>query len=471
MDHLRVHKYIWAVVLLLMVLCLPVKLSSQVSRSVYFLQHLPESNIVNPSFHPDKKFYINLPIISSFYIGFESPFSFKQLTEKWEEGDSLYIDREAVMGTLNEKNYFSFELYNELGRIGFGAGRHYFHASIAKVFSTKFSFEKELFALLLYGNADERFFGKRAQLDRSGLNMSSYHEFSLGYSYKINNKLAAGTRLKYLNGSFNIWTEKAEFMLFTDNQPNFAITASSDIILRTSSTISDFDNMIDQIEGYKWFDLSGNHGLSIDLGLKYNPQPNYELSASVVDIGKIKWQENVKNYVSANPGKEFTFTGFDINDFINEGQFTDSISFLDTLSSHFKLDKNYEAYTSHLNPKVYIGGLWRLNSSNELGVLLRTDIAERRIQPSFTINYTHRFGNWMALYGNYSIISRNFANIGFGLSLKMGPVQFYVLNDMAYAIIKPAEARNYNLHFGMNFIFGKLKNPTDKQGPDPSNTE
>ncbi|MCD4697440.1 MAG: DUF5723 family protein, partial [Bacteroidales bacterium] len=280
----------------LIFLLFPVMLFSQVSRSVYFLEHLPGSNVLNPAFHPDKKFYVNLPVISSFYIGFESPFSFEQLTKEWEGGDSLYIDRETVMSTLDEKNYFSFELYNELGRFGFGTGRHYFHASITKVFSTKFSFEKEIIALLLYGNASDRFFGQRAQLDQSGLNMTSYHQFSLGYSFKVNNKLTLGTSLKYLNGAFNIWTEKAEFALFTDDQSNFEITASSDIILRTSSTISDFDNMIDQIEGYKWFDLTENHGYGFDLGLKYNPNQHFRVSASVIDIGRIKWKENVKNY-------------------------------------------------------------------------------------------------------------------------------------------------------------------------------
>lgn len=435
---------------------------AQVSRSVFFLSRLPSSNLVNPAHHPDSKFYVNLPVVSTFYLGFESPFSFDNLTKEWPGGDSLYIDREGIMNSLDEHNYFSFEYYNELGRIGFGTGRHYFHFNIAKVFSTKFSFPKELIGLMLYGNADPRYFGQKIDLDQIGLNMQLYHEFAIGYSFRINKKLTIGTRLKYLNGSFNVWTEKAKFTLYTDNEPNFPITATSDIVLRTSSTISDFDNLIDQVEGYKWFDLTDNHGFGFDLGVVFKPVPEIKISASLVDVGKIQWKENLKTFHSANPGLPFIFSGFDINDFIQEGSFSDTLDFADTLINHFRLEETHESYSSHLNPKIYLGGIWSINKNNELGIMARGILTEEKIQPSLTFNYTHHFGDVMSIYGNYSLMPGNYTNIGLGLVLKFGPVQFYALNDMVYAVIKPREARNYNFHVGMNFMFGKIKEPKFK---------
>ncbi|MCD4664983.1 MAG: DUF5723 family protein, partial [Bacteroidales bacterium] len=113
--------YSFLVVVIVLLLLVPVKMFSQVSRSVYFLEHLPESSIQNPAFNPPYNFYVNLPVVSTLYIGFESPFSYNDLTEKWETGDSLYIDRESVLNALKEVNYFSFEIYDELGRAGFRA--------------------------------------------------------------------------------------------------------------------------------------------------------------------------------------------------------------------------------------------------------------------------------------------------------------------------------------------------------------
>lgn len=437
-------------------------IQGQISRSAYFLQHLPSSNVLNPAFHPEYKYYINLPVVSSFYMGFESPVTFEQLTSEWESGDSLYIDRVGIMDALDSKNYFSFEYYNELGRIGFGTDKHYFHASIAKVFSTKFSFENELVSLFLFGNADPQFFGKTMHIDQTGLNMNLFHEFSLGYSYEVNEKLTVGTHLKYLNGGLNIWTEKAEISLYTDSNPNFPLTASSSIILNTSSTISSIDNMIDQIQGYKWFDLTGNHGFGFDLGVNADLSDKFSLSASVVDLGWIKWKENVKNFKSVNPDVEYTFEGFDITDFLSGGSFSDSLGLTDTLRNHFKLEETNSPYTSHLSPKIYISGIWHLHTAHEIGAMVRTDIIEETILPSLTLNYLYKFKSLFSVYGNYSIISNNYMNFGLGFSMKYGPVQVYLLNDMAYSMYKPANARYYNFQFGINFLFKKLEKGTYK---------
>lgn len=447
-------------------------LKAQVSRSVFFLEQVPSSSVINPAFRPNCNFYINLPLISTFYIGFESPFSFDDLTNRWESGDSLYIDRETVLNRLNDKNnYFSFELYNEIGRAGFRVKNHFFHFSVAKVFNTKFSFEKDLIKLVLYGNANPELFGKHLEFDDTGLNMTSYHEMALGYSYRINEVLTIGTRLKYLNGDFNIWTERADFTLHTSDEPNYPITASSDIILHTSSTITSFNNMIRQIEGYKWFDFSGNHGYAVDIGFDLMPSEKVKISASVVDLGKINWNENVKTFRSEYPGLKYTFEGFDFEDFISGGSFTDTLQILDTLTNHFHLGTYHESYSSHLNPKLYLGSIWNLNKSNELGVLVRTDFAENHIQPSLTLNYTHKFGNFLALYANYSILNKNLANLGLGFVLKAGPVQLYLLNDMAYSLVVPGEARNYNVHFGVSFVFGKPHENTDLPAIDTNNQD
>lgn len=436
-------------------------LSAQVSRSVYFQEQLPEASVLNPAFRPHYNFYVNLPLISSFSIGFESPFSYSELTSEYENGDSLYIDRDEIMDALKEKNYFSFELYNELGRAGVRLGQHFFHFSIAKVFSTKFAFEKDLATLFLYGNGSDQLIGKQLSFDNTGLNMTAYQQFALGYSIKIGSRFTVGANFKYLNGGFNIWTEKAEFNLYTSNESNYPITASADIRVHTSSDISDFDNLIHQVEKYPWFDLTGNNGFGFDLGFEFEPSKDYKLTASVVDLGWINWKENTKSFISENPGAEFTFQGFDIVDLISDGSLTyDSINLLDTITNNFKLETTYEPYTSHLNPKLYVGGLWRLNKSNELGLLIRTDFVEERVQPSFTLNYTHRFGKVLSLFGNYSMLNRSYANVGLGFILKVSVVQLYLLSDMAFGFMQPANAKSYNFHFGMNFLFGKPKQKT-----------
>lgn len=441
---------------------------SQVSRSVYFLEQVPSSAILNPAFHPTCNFFIDMPFLSSFYLGFESPFTFDELTKKWETGDSLNIDRGTVLGVLDKKNYFSFEFNSELFRGGFRIKNHFIQFNISKAFSTKFSFEKDLATLFLYGNANEQFLGKEFFLSGTGLNMTLYHEFALGYSVKLADKISIGARLKYLNGSFNIWSEKMDFMLYTNENSNFPLTASSDILIHTSSTISSFNNMIRQISGYKWFDLSQNHGYGFDFGLDYEVTDKVSVSASIIDIGWITWKENVKNFTSVNPGAEYTFEGFDVSSFISNGSFSDTVDILDTITDHFGLETTHEAYTSHLNPKLYLAGMWHFTRNNELGLMIRTDFTEEKIKPSLTLNYTHNFGKVLAINTNYSYINKNYYNIGLGLVIRLGPVQLYAMNDMVVAIFEPQKARNYNFHFGLSFLFGKPEKRTDMPTYSPS---
>lgn len=441
---------------------------SQVSRSAYFLEDLPASNLLNPAHNPDCKLYVNLPVISSFYLGFDSPFSFDDLTSPWPQGDSLFIDREKVLSRLKDRNYFSFELYNELGLIGINPGRHYFNFGIAKVFFTKFAFDDDFLRLFLYGNGSPDLIGRRMEIDHNGLNITSYHQFSFGYGVQLSDKVTIGAKFKYLNGAFNVWMKNADFTLYTEPGAGYPVTVSSDIDLYTSSTISDFDNMIDQIEGYKWFDLSGNHGYALDLGVKYFPTEKLGLSASVIDIGSILWKENVKNFTSEYPGKDFTFTGFDLNDFIIEESVTDTADILDTLQVHFGLAENNSEYRSHLTTKGFLGGRYRLTKNDDISLLLRNDFVEGTWQPGITAGYRKKFFDFLTLYINYSIISRSYSNIGFGAIMEFGPFQTYLLNDMAYALLEPRRTRNYNFHFGIGFKFWKNKEKTGEEESDDS---
>jgi hypothetical protein len=213
--------------------------------------------------------------------------------------------------------------------------------------------------------------------------------------------------------------------------------------------------MIRQISGYSWFDLSQNHGYGFDLGLDFEPSRQLSLSASIVDLCWIKWQENVKNYISINPGSRFTFEGFDVNSFISNGTFSDTVDILDTITSHFGLETTHDPYISHVNPKLYLGGMWHFTRSNELGLLVRSDFTEEKVKPSITLNFTHNFGKLLTVNANYSFINRNYYNVGLGFVFRLGPVQLFALNDMVIALFEPQKARNYNIHFGLNFLFGK----------------
>ena len=51
-------------------------------------------------------------------------------------------------------------------------------------------------------------------------------------------------------------------------------------------------------------------------------------------------------------------------------------------------------------------------------------------------------------------MNRSLANLGFGLGYGRSPVQLYLVSDNILGFILPMSAKNINLRFGLNLIFG-----------------
>jgi hypothetical protein len=429
---------------------------SQVSKSTYFMGHLPVANSLNPAITPSNNVYINIPIISSLHIAYDGPVNYSSLTRKDVAEDVVYIDKEGILNAMGEVESISFDLFTELGRIGINKGNHSFNFSVAKVLSTNVSLEKNLVKFLLYGNGSDEFIGQEAFFGKTGFKASLYHEFGLGYAYQLNEKVKLGIKLKYLNGAANIWSEKAELKLHTDDQLNYNISASTDILIHSSSSYGylediSFDNPMD----YLWLDLSKNHGFGGDIGLQFKPLDKMAISASVIDLGMIKWEENVTTYQSKNPGAPYTFGGFDISHIIGGGSISDSITIGDSLTEHFAIETVYDQpYTTFLTPKAYLGVSYNVSKHDQFGLLIKGKFPENDFIASYTLNYRRTFGDILALFVNYTFRERN-NSLGLGMSLRGGPVLLYVINDFANAYFEPTKAAAYNVQFGISFVFGK----------------
>lgn len=422
---------------------------SQVTRSLYFMDHIPAANLINPSFTHEHKFYINVPVLS-IYNSFESPLAFNDITSPFPSGDSLYIDRDKIIERLGDRNYFAYDNYTEILKAGVKLGKSHIHLSLNQVLSARIGFDQNLAKLGLYGNGHPDLLGQTTEIDDIGINLNLYHEIALGYSLQLHEKLTFGFRAKYLNGFLNFTSERMHLTVNTDDETNYALTVSSDILLRSATGL-------DQITNFKWYDYDRNHGYAFDFGLTLKPSERLKLGFSVVDIGRIRWQSNVTNYRSVYPGVEYTFEGFDISTWYVNDTINNSFTLLDSLQQHFQLEENYDAYVSTLTPKIYLGGQFYLTPRDDVGLLVKSELLNNRIHPSFTLNYQHRFGRFVAVQANYSIINRTFENVGLGASVKLGPIMVYAVTDRAWGIFKPQESMTYNLLLGATLLFGNAE--------------
>lgn len=464
---MKTRKPIYKLLLLLALIGSGTSGFSQVSTSVYFMDHLPAANSLNPSFNPQNNFYIDLPLISSLYFSTELPFTYSQFTQRNVDDDKLYIDKTGIINSMDEVGSLSFELSTVLLRSGIKYRQHFINFSVAKVFASDISLERDLLGFMLFGNGNEANLGKQLTFSKTGFKASFYNEFAMGWSTRFSDKFTAGIKLKYLNGVLNAWSEKAELNVFTDPENNYALSVSTDLLIHTSATKGyledlDFDNPTE----YLMVKFSSNHGFAGDIGLSYRPVEKLQLSASVVDLGMISWKENVKSYQSKYPDKTFTFEGFDMSHLINGGAVSDSIAILDSLDEHFSIETIYENYTAYLTPKAYLGVAYNVSKNDQFGLLIKGKFPENNFLTSYTLNYRRTFGDVFAAFVNYTF-KKNFNHIGFGFSVRAGSVMLYAMNDMVDSLFEPTQAKGYNVQFGISLMFGKPNR--DKVPPKEEN--
>lgn len=442
---------------------------AQVSRSAYFMDHLFAANSLNPAFTPSNNVIVDLPLISSTYVSLGAPFTWSEFTHKTVSDDKLTVNKYGVISSMDEVGTLSLNFATQLGRVGIRSGKHFFSFGLSKIAVVDISLEKDLAEFLLYGNGSDAFIGRDLHFSKTGFKANMYHQYSFGYAVDISEKLSIGVKAKYLNGVLNAWTEKADLNFYTDPESNYALSASTDILLHTASAYGyledvNFDNPMD----YLMVKFTSNHGFAGDIGASYRPMEKLKLSASVIDLGMINWNTNVKSYQSRHPNETFTFDGFDISELLNGGSIADSITILDSLNEHFAMESISEPYTSYLTPRAYLGVTYDVTKNDQFGLLISGRFPENDIQTAYTLNYRRTFGDILSAFVNYTY-RKNGNQVGFGLSVCTGPVVIYVMNDMFNALLEPTQAKGYNVHFGISLAFGKPNRdelPDDGDVPD-----
>ena len=116
-----------------------------------------------------------------------------------------------------------------------------------------------------------------------------------------------------------------------------------------------------------------------------------------------------------------------------------------------------EPYTTGLGTKINIGGTYKLNNSLSFGILSRSGIYRKSFRQAITLSANAFVLNSISASLSYSIMNGSFANIGFGLGLRGGPFQFYLVSDNVSGMLLPHKTQSLNLRLGLNFMIGCRK--------------
>ncbi len=302
-------------------------------------------------------------------------------------------------------------------------------------------FSKGFIDLYHFGNGP--FVGEEMDLSHR-FDISAYHQLSFGYAKSFGG-ISLGGRVKWLSGVDNISSGDNQMSLYTDPDI-YQLTLSSADGAEFHSAGGIVYNGVDSIDvNYKaiaFRNLGSNTGFGYDLGISGDFE-KFHFGLSILDIGKIKWNKDVRTYTSAS---ETLYEGLDLLDFFNDE--TDIIV-EDSLKQLLSLEERFEEYETDLRTRI--NAVLGFNLTPKYGL---TVSYFRDLKSNYSgIGLVNRF-DFGRIQAHVSIASVD-SNLALGTALKLDlkPMQLYLTLDNALGVFDPS-ATNYSaLTFGWNLSF------------------
>ncbi|TXC78354.1 DUF5723 family protein [Luteibaculum oceani] len=427
--------------------------SAQTDISLFGMSNLYQKRYLNPAYQPQSKLQIGLPGISSVaFNGYNTGFKPGDFVS-FDGSTGGKVDRNEILNGLEPINTFGFVGNIDLFSLGFSLGKTYVSLGVRANLDFQTYYSKGLMELVLIGNGGDNL-GKRISLDGSGVDFSAYTEMTIGAAHQVNDKLSVGATAKIIQGQLNINTAELKGGV-TTNEEDYSITFDGAIDLRMNNLDLDSEDIIDIDKILEGLPNSPNKGFGLDLGATYLVNDKLKVGASILDIGSINWSEENAN-VYKNPNFEFTYQGMDFFDFTSgssdDGSFTE---LLDSLSAELKTDRSKEAYTTKLNTQVILSGGYKITPRSEAGLMVRNYLNRKSAKFAASAYYGVSLKDWITASINASYANRSIANVGAGVSFRLGTLQLYAMSDNLLGIVSPESAKTVQTRLGMNLIFGK----------------
>jgi len=405
-----------------------------------------QSSKTNPAYISKNKITVGLPNIHLNYYNTGGAFS-QFVVDYLNEENSINVG-DAINKLSDDGNILRGVSEIETLSVGYRIGKNiqlgFSHTQKTDVFM---DFPKTIAKLFFEGNG--QYVGETIGLNND-LQLMAYNEFALSAAIRFS-KLTAGVKVKGLTGIANASTSKNDLSLFTDSDV-YQLTLNSDYQLDVSTfgTVDDLSNFNIGVGEYNFEEIiTKNSGVAIDLGVTYEVNDKLKIGASILDLGKIQWSENVTNYSSS--GNE-TYDGFDFAQFNNN----DSISFssaIDTLENAFNFRKTNDEFSTTLPLKIYLTANYQFNNMLRFGGMLYNENYRGQNFSVVALSANAKLNKILSVGAVYSGRTDSFFNLGLNFVVNLGPAQLFATTDNILAAAKPYESTNVNLRTGLNLLF------------------
>jgi len=435
------------------------KLEAQQSNTFYLMHDVPQSNLLNPAVQISCRYFVGFPVLGSVQLNYSNTaFTYKDLAGS----DAWNI--QGVERQMHRRDLYTVEAGVVPVALGYRRKAWYFTFHIAERLQAYQIIPGNLAEMAVYGNGS--FIGNSAVFN--GFRSGAFHirEYALGISWNTDPNLNVGIRAKLMFGKAGLSTGQSRMSLGTA-EDNFGLTLNSDYTFNTSFPYTITSDSADNVDGIR-FDPAGidpvayllnrgNPGFGLDLGLIYRYSEQVTLSASILDLGIIRWKTELNNITASG---EYNYVGADLNAQLGTGAFISEA--LDSIFSSVDLTTSRDPYSYVLPIQLYLGGSYRYNDKVTFGLVNRNVLYRSKIHSSFTASATADLADRLLGTLSWSYLNNSLVNMGVGIAYHGKGYQLHAVTDNLLGIFFPFNTRTLNLRFGMNLLLGCPKNKKER---------
>lgn len=451
-------------------------LQAQYLRSSYFMEGTSARLQLNPGLQPTKG-YFNVPLLGSFNMSASSNvLGTSDIIDIVGSGSALYSN-DNLFNRLKDDNRLNINLNTDILSFGWYSGKGFWSVNAGLRADFGAALAKDMFSMMrtMNGFSLEDIAGTKQSYNMSNqtLNMKMYAEVGLGYSRRITEKLTVGARVKVLLGLARAEMNVNQFDLNLDvpDLNRYASTSRGELspedwygahydyaadgnVITTlkggGMTFERDEYGNDMISG---FDLEAGDlgiagsGFGIDLGASYKVWDNLTVSASILDLGFLKWKESETTVATVTGGDDVTIDATNYDRYIG-GDFLSFERFDFKKGSPEKVKTKTRLYSTLLLAGEY--GL--LNNKVSVGAMYTARFVQPKALNELTFLATVRPKSWLNAAISYSPIQAGGKSIG--LAVKLGPLS--VGTDYMFF---GSNSRSVNGFLGISFPLGGSQKP------------
>lgn len=439
---------------------------SQSNLVFYPINDQFNSSSFNPAFlTSQKQFTFSIFPLAGMSVGYNNQAVIKDVMTQFLAGNQTTEDFKGVFNSLVKQDLFFLNYETNLLNLGYNSDFGFFNFRVSENVLLMTDFKGNLSEFLTNPNFKNLVIGQPQLFATEALH---YREYSLGFAKDIiKNKLSVGVRAKIYFGKSILFSEVSGKVI--ERADTFYTQITGPMRLSFPANPQFEDGFLKDLNMANNFDIGSyitnakNIGTGIDLGLKYNITPEIELSASVVDLGRIKWKKNINTLIfndeypfpKENIEIKLDKNGVPILTKFNEKPLPDAISF------RLSIDKS--AFSTPLPTYIYAGLKYQLSPKLNIGMVDRYSKIKGLNYNSFSLTTIYEFNKKLTFSTGYSIIGNSYNNMPLAVLYKWDSGQSYLGTDNFLSFLFPSFAEFSGITFGTCFFLFSSKAKYKKQ--------